>query len=74
MGYNSMGLYNFSDIFSFSSILILKSFGNSFVLCLLLIITLRFTCGEKKISSSIKMSQNIMNMFVDLMIAKEGIY
>ena len=31
---------------------------------------LRFTCGEKKI----KMSQNIMNMFVDLMMAKEGIY
>ena len=31
---------------------------------------LLFTCGEKKI----KMSQNIMNMFVDLMMAKEDIY
>ena len=28
----------------------------------LLIITLRFTCGEMKICSTIKMSQNIMNM------------
>ena len=29
---------------------------------LLLIISLRFTCGERKISSIIKKSQNIMNM------------
>ena len=27
----------------------LKSFGNSYIPCLLLIITLRFTCGEKNI-------------------------
>ena len=31
---------------------------------LLLIITLRFACGEKKILSTIKKSQNIMNMIV----------
>ena len=31
---------------------------------LLLIITLRFTCDERKICSSIKGSQNIMNMIV----------
>ena len=31
---------------------------------LLLIITLRFICGERKISSIIKKSQNIMNMIV----------
>ena len=32
---------------------------------LLLIITLRFTCGERKICSTIKKSQNIMNMIVE---------
>ena len=31
---------------------------------LLLIITLRFTCGERKIFSTIKKSQNILNMIV----------
>ena len=33
---------------------------------LLLIITLRFTCGERKIFSTIKKSQNIMKMIVEL--------
>ena len=32
--------------------------------CLLLIATLRFTCGGRKIWSTIKKSQNIMNMIV----------
>ena len=32
--------------------------------CLLLIITLCFTCGERKFWSTIKMPQNIMNMIV----------
>ena len=32
--------------------------------CLLLVITLRFTCGEKKIWYNIKVSQNIMKMIV----------
>ena len=32
---------------------------------LLLIITLRFTCGERKICSAIKKSQNVINMIVD---------
>ena len=30
----------------------------------LLIITLRFTCGERKIHSTIKKSQNIMSMII----------
>ena len=40
--------------------------GNSQIPYLLLIITLRFTCREKKICSSIKMSQNIMSMIAVL--------
>ena len=32
---------------------------------LLLIITLRFTCGKRKICSVIKISQNIIKMMVD---------
>ena len=32
---------------------------------LLLIITLRFTCGGRKIYSTTKKSQNIMNMILD---------
>ena len=32
--------------------------------CLLLIVTLRLTCGEMKIRESIKESQNIMSMIV----------
>ena len=34
--------------------------------CLLLIIILRFTCGERKICSTIKKPQNIMNMILGL--------
>ena len=37
---------------------------NLLIPCLLLIITLRFTCGERKIWSNIKKSQNIMTMIV----------
>ena len=33
---------------------------------LLQIITFRFTCGERKIRSTIKKSQNIMKMIVDM--------
>ena len=33
---------------------------------LLVIFTLRFTCGERKISSTIKKSQNITNMLVGM--------
>ena len=40
----------------------INSWGNSYKSCLLLIITLCFTCGENNTFSSIKMSQNIMNM------------
>ena len=49
-------------------ILSLKSFDNtwskSYIPCLLLIKMLRFTCGEKKICQTSKMSQNIMTMIV----------
>ena len=38
--------------------------GNSYIPCLLVIITLRFTCGEKKNWQSIKKSQNVMSMIV----------
>ena len=45
-------------------VLSLKSFGNFwgslYIPCLVLIITIRFTCGDTKILSNIKMSQNIM--------------
>ena len=41
-------------------VLILKSCGNSYIPCLSLVITIRFTCGDTKILSNIKMSQNIM--------------
>ena len=45
-----------------------NSTGNSYIPCLLLIIKLRLTCGETKIWSDIKKSQNIMNMIVGLCI------
>ena len=38
--------------------------GRSFIPFLLLIIILRFTCGERKNCSTIKKSQNITNMIV----------
>ena len=45
----------------------MNSWGNSYILCLLLIITFRFTCREKKvliIKTFIKKTQNIMSMVV----------
>ena len=52
-GYNSMGFWDFPDLSNFPKILSLTSFGNSwdnlYIPCLLRIITLRFTCGEKKV-------------------------
>ena len=38
--------------------------GNLYIPCLLLIITIRFTCGDTKILSNIKMSQIIMTRIV----------
>ena len=65
---NSMKCWNFPDICEFPKILCLESFGNSYsnsyIPCLLLIIALRFTCGESKICGNIKISQNIMTMIV----------
>ena len=45
-------------------VLSLKSFGNSYILCLLLIIMIRFTCGDTKVLPNIKMSQNIITRIV----------
>ena len=42
-----------------------ETWGNSYITSLLLIITLRFTCGGRKIYSTIKKSQNILNMILD---------
>ena len=68
LGYNSMKVSDFPDIFSFPKILSLvlfcNSWGNLYIPCWFLIITLSFTCREKKICLSIKMSQNIINMVV----------
>ena len=68
LGYNSIKFQNFLDVSLFPKILNLKlfdnSWGNSDISCLLLTIALLFTCGEKKIRSSIKISQNIMNIVV----------
>ena len=68
LGNNSMRFWDFSDISCFPKILSLKLFGNStgysYIPCLLLIITLRFTCGEAKIFATIKKSQNDMNMMI----------
>ena len=53
----------------FSKPCILKSFGISLgnfdITCLLLINTLRLTCGKNKIWSNIKIFQNIITMIVD---------
>ena len=61
LGYNSVMFCNFPDI-SFPKILSLKLFGNSWgnshIPCLLLVIMLCFTCGERRIWSTIKKSQN----------------
>ena len=56
------------DISLFLKDLSLKSFGNywssSYISCLLWIITIRFTSGDTKILSNIKMSQNNMTRVV----------
>ena len=46
------------------ALLFSNSWGNSYIPGLLLIITLLFTCGEKKICFSIEVSQNIINIVV----------
>ena len=53
-GDNCTMIWDFLDLLKVSKILSLKLFRNSYILCLLLIITLRFTCGEKicKVSKS----------------------
>ena len=64
LGYSSITFWHFLNIFWFAKTLSLKSFGNSYIPCLWLIITLRFTCGKSEIYSTIKMSQNIMRMIL----------
>ena len=53
---------SFEIIMIFFKILNLKSLGNSYIPCLLLIITLCFTCGESNIWKNIRNFQNIMTM------------
>ena len=68
LGYNSMKTWHLLNSFYFPKILSLKLFGNwwgnSYISCLLLIIMIRFTCGERKIWQNIKKSQNIMTKIV----------
>ena len=65
-----MKFWDFPDISWFCKILSLTSFGNSwgnsYIAYLLLIITLRFTSGERKVWSNIKTSQNIMAMIMEI--------
>ena len=59
-----MKLWDFHDVSWFPKVLSLQSFGNSwdnsYIPCLLLIITTRFICGDQNILSNIKMSQSIL--------------
>ena len=48
LGYHFMGIGHFPDIFLFPKLLSLKSFGNSYIPCLEVIIAHCFTCGERK--------------------------
>ena len=63
-----MNFWDVLDISWFPEVLSVKSFGNlwgnSYKPCLLPIITIPFTCGDTKILSNIKMSQNIMPRIV----------
>ena len=63
-----MKSWDFLDISQFPKVLSYKSFGNSwgnlYIPCLSLIITIRFAFRDKKISANIKKSQNIMNRIV----------
>ena len=54
----------FYDLFRIPWCFLLQIVKQLIYTSLLLIIVLRFTCGEKKNCSTIKMSQNIMNMIV----------
>ena len=60
--------FDLFDTFWFPKFVTLKSlrnwWDNSYILCLLLIITKRFTCCDTEILSNIKMSQNIMARIV----------
>ena len=65
LGCGVMVQWRFSWYFLFPKILSFNSWGNSWGnTSLLLIGTLRFTCGEKKIWSAIKNFQKIMNKIV----------
>ena len=66
LGCNSIKFWDFPDISYFPTFLYLNLFGNSYIPYLLLIITLRFTYGAKKIWSNIKKFQNIMTMIIHI--------
>ena len=71
LGYTSMKFVDFSHFSYFPKMLNLKlfnnSWGNSYIPCLLLTITLCFNWGEKKIWWSIKTCQNIMSKIVGVL-------
>ena len=68
LDHNFLNFGGFLDFFLFPKILSLQSFGNlcgnSFIPCLLLIIMLRFSCGEKELWWKIRKTQNKMTMNV----------
>ena len=68
LNYDFTRFLYFLDISYIPKILNLKSFGNLYTSCLLLIIILLFTCGERKIWSNTKKSQNIMIMIADVIL------
>ena len=49
LGLSFYGVLDFPDIYYFPRILSLKSFGNSYLLHVKVVIAHRFTCGKRKI-------------------------
>ena len=74
-GHWAIILWDLDILFLFSEDLSLKSFGsswgNSYILCLLLIITLRFTCGEKKGKRAKSLELLWPGLYVDDIIASD---
>ena len=58
-------LWRFDIFLILPNLLRSYEWGNSYIQCLLLIITLFFTCGEKNIWLNMGKSQNIMSMIED---------
>ena len=61
IGNNSMNIWHFPDIFQFTKRQLVRQLVYT---SLLLINTVHFTCVERKICSTIKKSENVMNPIV----------